>query len=439
MGEYLYAGKAHWRYELQALRKKVMVKMDIKRHKRKQCRLCDSRRLELALHLESTPIGDDYVKKNRLNEVQATYLLDLFLCGDCGHVQMLEVLNPETVFGDYLFETSSSKGLIEHFKNFVEDMSARKKLQKGALAVDIGSNDGTLLGFFKQKGLRVVGIDPARNIARKATKSGIETLAEFFSLKLAKKIKIKFGSADIITAANVFAHIDDLSDVTEGIRHLLSRDGIFVFEVSYLGDIIEKMLFDTIYHEHLSYHSVKPLKIFFDKHGLELYDIEHIKSKGGSIRCFVRLKGAGCKISKIVCKMIAREEKLGYDKIESFVKFADKINSLKMRLLKIINKIEKDGKKIAGYGASVTVTTLIYHLGIGKKMMFIADDNAKRESLFSPGFHIPVRTPTELYRKKIDFVIILAWNYAEPIMRKHQSFLNKGGHFIIPAPKVKVI
>lgn len=416
-----------------------MVKTDIKRNKRKTCRLCDSKKLKLALRLKSTPIGDDYVKKNRLNEVQATYPLDLFLCEDCGHAQMLEVLNPETVFGDYLFETSSSKGLIEHFKNFVEDMSARIKLRKGALAVDIGSNDGTLLRFFKKKGLRVVGIDPASNIANKATRSGIETLPEFFNLKLAKKIKVKFGFADIITAANVFAHIDDLADVTEGVRHLLSCDGVFVFEVSYLGDIIEKMLFDTIYHEHLSYHSIKPLKTFFDKHGLELFDIERIKSKGGSIRCFVRIKGAGRKISKIVYKMIAREEKLGYDKIESFLKFADKINSLKTRLLKIINKIEKDGKKIAGYGASVTVTTLIYHLGIGNKMLFIADDNAKRKNLFSPGFHIPVRTPNELYRKKIDYVIILAWNYAEPIMRKHQSFFNTGGHFIIPAPKVKII
>jgi SAM-dependent methyltransferase len=407
--------------------------------RRDTCRLCSSRALDLALHLNPTPLADAYVPREQVEEVQPSYPLDLFLCRDCGYVQLLDVVQAEAVYRDYLYETTSSLGLVEHFSNYAGEVLSRTNLGEGSLVVDIGSNDGTLLRAFKDRGMRVLGVDPAREIARKATASGIQTLPEFFDARLAREIIGSHGPASLITCNNLFANVDDVTSLTESLRDLLTPDGIFVFESFYLADFICNMVFDFAYHEHLSYFSVRPLQKFFDRCKMELFDVERIGTKGGSLRYFVQRKGAARPLSPIVGELAQAEKELGLDQPEAFAKFDREITSAKNALLQYLNQLKAEKKTIAGYGASATTTTLIYHFELCGLLDFIADDFAAKQNLFSPGCHIPVLPSTALYERKPDFVLVIAWRYVEPIARKHERYLAEGGHFIVPLPQLRVI
>lgn len=411
--------------------------MELNIIKRKECRLCKSKELELALSLKPAPVRDDYLNNGQLELRQETYPLELYLCKKCGHVQMLDIINPEFLFREYNFITASSKSLVKHLQDAADSILERIKPKKSSLVVEIGSNDGSVLRYYKEKGMQVLGIDPAEDIARKATESGIETLPEFFTSVLAKEIRKEKGQASIIVANNVYAHVDNLSDMTYGVKELLSPDGIFVFEVSYLVDTIEKMLFDTIYHEHLSYHSVKPLKKFFEKHELELTDVKRIPTKGGSIRGIVRHLGKES-ISKSVFDLLVLKDKLCLDKIDTFKVYAKRIKDIKEALHKILGKYKKDGKTTAGYGSSVTVNTLMHHFELDKYISFIADDNPSKQGRYTPNQRIPIFSPQALYEKKPNYIVILAWNYANQIMEKHKLYSENGGHFIIPLPEIKL-
>ncbi len=408
-------------------------------YRRNTCRLCESRNVELVVSLTPTPVADAYISADLLGEKQETYPLDLFLCLNCGHVQLLDVVNPEILFRNYTYESSISLGLVEHFRKYADEMLNNFDFPEDSLVIDIGSNDGSQLRFFKERGMRVLGIDPAVDIARKASEAGIETLPVFFTAELADKIRNERGPAVIITANNVFAHADNLSDIAQGIRILLAPDGIFTFEVSYLLDILEKYLFDTVYHEHLCYHSVKPMDTFLRRHGLELIDIERISSKAGSLRATVQLANGPRKVMPSVETFVSLEAKFGLDRPETFTTFAAAIESVKNQLGDMLQDLKSQDKTIVGYGASATVTTLIYYFDLGSLLDFIVDDNPLKENLLSPGHHIPVLPSQTLYERKPDYVIILAWNYSQPIIKKHQAFLDQGGHFIVPLPEVKVV
>ena len=413
--------------------------MSVAVFRRDNCRLCGGHDLELVLQLAPTPIADDYVSVERVDEVQEAYPLDLYLCHTCGHVQLLDVVDPEALFGEYVYVTSVSLGLVEHFRRYADALMRRVNLPQGAFVVEIGSNDGSLLRFFQERGMRVLGIDPAREIARRATESGIETLPTYFTSELAHKIKQKYGPAAIVTANNVFAHADDLADMADGVCELLASDGVFVFEVSYLVDIVQKALFDTIYHEHLCYHSVKPLDSFFSRHGMQLIDVQRIPSKGGSLHATAQLAGGPRPVSPSVAELIALEASLGLDGPAPFKALATQLDGIKTELLNLLRDLKAQGKTIAGYGASATVTTLLHHFDLGGRLLFLVDDNPLKHNLFSPGYHIPVFPSQAIYERKAGYVLILAWRYAEPIVKKHQVFLFQGGHFIVPMPSVEVI
>ena len=258
------------------------------------CRLCASPHLHLAVALTPTPVADDFIPRERLSDVQAVYPLDLYLCGDCGHLQLRTVVNPDVLFRNYLYVTTSSTGLVDHFEEVASELMERLPAEPSSqpLAVDIGSNDGSMLRSLKERGMRVLGIDPAIELARRATEAGLETLPEYFGAALAEKILASHGAATVITANNVFAHSDQLRDMAEGVARLLADDGIFEFEVNYAVDILDSFLFDTVYHEHLCYHAVRPLKRFLGEFGLELFRvIPDRRAKGGSIRCLVQRSG----------------------------------------------------------------------------------------------------------------------------------------------------
>jgi SAM-dependent methyltransferase len=408
--------------------------------RRSTCRLCQSRNLELVLSLTPTPPANAFVTAADLDKNEERFPLDVFFCKDCAHVQLLDVVDPSVLFKNYVYVSGTSPVFVKHFKDYAADMIQKFKLGKGAFVLEIGSNDGTLLRFFKEAGMNVLGIDPAEAIARAATQKGIETISTFFTSKLAEAVRSEHGHADLIVANNVFAHADDLQDIVGGVRTLLKPHGVYVFEVSYLVDVYEKTLFDTIYHEHVCYHSVKPLRAFFKANGMELIAVQSVDTHGGSLRGMAQLAGGPHPVEGSVAEFIKREESLGLDKAATIKGFSAKINKLRDELYALLKKLKNEGKRIAAFGAPAKATTLMLHFGIGPEFVdFIVDDSPLKQGLYSPAFHIPVVPSTEIDKRKPDYLVILAWNFAEPIMAKNAAFRQKGGHFIIPVPTVRVV
>ena len=408
-------------------------------YRRDNCRLCGGRELELVLTLAPTPLADAYVPAGRVNQPQASYPLDLYLCRRCGFSQLLDVVQPREIYTDYIYETISSLGLVEHFRRYAADVVQRVQPNGGSLVVDVGSNDGTLLRGFQALGMKVLGVDPAREIARRATAAGVETLPEFLTTKLADQIRSQRGPAAVVTANNVIANVDDLDEVVAAIRKLLAPDGVFVFESFYVGDLIRNMVFDFIYHEHISSFSVKPVELFFLRHGMELIDVQRVPTKGGSLRYTIQLAGGPRRVSPVIEELKTEEAEQGLHRPETFKAFNDRIESAKEAVLTLLRRLKHEGRTIAGYGASATTTTLIYHFELGNFIEYIVDDYSAKQNLFSPGLHIPVLPPEAIHERKPDYVVIFAWRYYEPIVKKNPRFLSDGGHFVVPMPELRIL
>jgi len=405
---------------------------------RTTCRLCGSARLELVLPILPSAIGDAFVSKQQAEqEAQGVYPLDVYLCVDCGHLQNLDVVNPEILFRNYTYRTSVSLGLVEHFRKYAETVVNDLGLKEDALVVEIGSNDGSLLKAFKAHALRVIGVDPARQIAAGASAEGIPTLPEFFTSAIAARIRSEHGPAALVCANNVFAHADNLSDIVHGISKLLAAAGAFVFEVSYAPDIVDKFVFDTIYHEHVSHHTLIPLEKFFNGLNMSLFDVERIPTKGGSIRGFAQLKSSGRRPqSQRLLALFADERDRGIGQPQIYKDFFLALKDRKRVVLDYLDKAIAAGKTVAAYGASTTTTTLLYHFELGPRIKFIVDDNPIKQGTFSPGWHIPVLSSSELSARRPDIVVILAWMYGNEIMRRNSQYLAEGGEFLVPSMRI---
>jgi SAM-dependent methyltransferase len=402
--------------------------------------MCGSRDLSVVLAMTPTPPGDHYVTADTVSEPQPAYPMDLYMCGECGLAQLADVVDPELLYRNYIYNTSISLGLVQHFDRYAEAVVATVEPPAGSLAIDIGSNDGTLLRAFARRGMRVLGIDPARDVARKATEAGFETLPTFFSAALAADLRRDRGPASIITANNVFANVDDLDDLVDGIRQLLAPDGVFVFETGYFPDLVRQRIIDNIYQEHLSYYAVKPLQRFFPRHGMELVAVEHEPTKGGSIRGFVKLAGhRGGLGAGVMDELVRQETAGGFDRPEGLRAFAAGVEGLRDELGTLIGDLRARGRTVAGYGASVGVTTLLYYFNLGESLAFMVDDNPVRHGRFTPGHHVPVLPSDALYDQAPDDVLLLAWRYADPIMSRHAAFRQAGGRFILPLPEITVV
>lgn len=407
-------------------------------YRRISCRGCDGHDLDLMLNLKPTPIGDAYVTGDKIDLIQPKYPIELYMCKTCGLAQLLDVIDPDVLYGDYIYQTSSSSGLLSHFETYADNVSHRCNLLDGSLVVDIGSNDGTLLRYFQQKGMNVVGVEPAAHIATVVSAQGIPSINDYFSPTLAQKIVNEYGNANLITANNVFANIDDLMSWVTGVNILLASDGIFVFESYYLLDLIENTVFDFIYHEHLSSFSVRPMQALFQRVGLCLIAVERVATKGGSLRYYVQRSNGPLKSDGTVNEMLMREEDFGLYRKETFLKFSEKINKLKENLLAFLLEAKKNGKSIVGFGASITCTTLIYHFEIGEYLEYLVDDNIAKQGRFSPGHHLPVLPTTAIGERKPDYVIILAWRFSSIIIDKYKDYLDGDGRFVVPIPEFKI-
>jgi SAM-dependent methyltransferase len=408
-------------------------------HRRASCALCDSSHLEHVLALEPSPPANSFVPFDRLDVLQQKFPLDLAICRDCNHVQLLDVVDPRFLFEDYVYVSGTSRVFVDHFRRYAADTTELLGIAPGDLVVDIGSNDGTLLRFFQALGCRVLGIDPARSIADAASESGVETLTEFFTPEVAREIRDSRGAARLITANNVFAHAEDLGGILDGVRALLAADGVFVFEVSYLADVYEKTLFDTIYHEHLSYHSVGPLEKFFAANAMQLIDVLRVPSHGGSIRGFAQHAQGKRPIRRSVQDLIELESQLMLDRPATFESFAARIDRLKGELRALLSQIKSKGACVSGFGAPAKATTLLHHFQLGTDFLdFIVDDSPLKQGLFTPGHHIPVVSPAMLDERHPDYLVVLAWNFAESIIASHSGYTERGGQFIVPLPQLTI-
>lgn len=414
----------------------------MKSYKRDNCRLCSSKNLTQVLRLTPTPPADSYVTDDMLSETQSVIPLDLYRCGDCGHVQIGHVIDAEEVYLNYIYETASTLGLDSHFTECADDIVNTFKPKAGGLTVDIGSNDGCLLQRFKEHGMSPMGIDPMPGIAEKATDAGIPTLPDFFTESYAQDFRQKYGPASIVTSNNLVADTDDLVGFIKGVKELMDSDSIFFFETFYLYLQLKNHVWDFTYHEHYSYFTVKPLVEFFSSLGLEVIHVKPNLTKGGSMRCVLQLVGGSREVDESVNKHIELESEMGLhgeNAEKVFDDYQKKIDDGRTSYRSLMKTLKEQGKKIVGYGASATSTTLIYHYGMQKDFEYLVDDFDAKQGLYSPGAHIPVHPSEKIYDDRPDAIVILAWRYQEKILKKHQKFVEDGGLIILPLPELREI
>lgn len=408
--------------------------------KSNRCLICGSKKLTSYLSLGKEAPANSYLKKSQLKQKEFKAPLEVYFCHNCRLAQLLHIVNRSYIFSHYDYFSSTSPMLVKHFEEYANTVFSRFPNQCRQLVVDIGSNDGVLLKPFKKLGSKVLGIDPAKNIAKIANSHGIETVADFFSESKVEKLIKKYGRAGIITSNNTLAHTDALHDIIEGISKLLDEKGVFIFEVQYLGDLLAHNEFDNTYHEHICFYSVYPLMYLLKMHSMEIIDIIHTDTHGGAIMVFAAHTPSPFPIGKAVSEFIKNENKLGLDKVSAYKKFAKNPPQVKTKLTKMLLDLKKKGKKIVAYGASAKATTLLQYCNLGPEVIqYITDSAPSKIGKYTPGTHIPIVSPDTLKKNIPDYIVITAWNYAKNIMEKETWFKEKGGKFIIPIPEPKII
>jgi SAM-dependent methyltransferase len=408
-------------------------------HVRTDCRLCLSSRLERVVPLAGMPIATPNFRVAGVSKDDPAFReavpLNLDLCKECGLLQVTVVGDAHTQFDNYVYTTSLSVGLTRHFKNYADEVTLAVKPEIGALVVELGSNDGTLLRFFQAKGFRVQGCDPAAAIAAQATAKGIPTLPEFFGTDAARQIRGEHGPATIVLANNVIANIDDLDDLVTGVRNLLADDGVFVFETQYGLDLVRHNLLDTVYHEHLSYFYVRPLTLYFSRLDMQVIDVLPVATKGGSIRVTVQKAGGTRNVAQAVGEFLALEQREGAYGDEIYVRLVKRIAAIRDGLHRAIDPVRASGRPVAGYGASVGTTTLLAQFDLGGRIdMLFDDDPKKQEFLHGPGYDLPIFGGKSVLEHNPAIIVMFAWRYVDPILSKHQVWLDRGGRVAMPLP-----
>ncbi len=404
------------------------------------CRSCGSIDLKNILSLGNIPLANALLLKENLDLEEEKFSLELVFCPDCALVQITKTISPEVLFKEYLYFSSYSETFLDHAKKFVERLIDKKGLSIKNFVVEIASNDGYLLQFFKPYNIPVLGIEPAENIAKVANEKGIPTLNEFFSSETAQELKQESKTADVIIGNNVLAHVAHLNDFVEGVKILLKDDGLAIFEFPYVKEMIEKKEFDTIYHEHLCYYSLSAVCHLFNLHDLTIVDAEQTSIHGGSLRITAMHKHHKDQATLNLKNLLKDEERWGLRKIDYYQNFAKEVKRITTNLKNLLTIKKKQGKTIAGYGAAAKGAVLLNYLDIDNSIIdFIVDRNPHKQGLFLPGKHIPIYSTKHLLEKQPDFLLILAWNFAEEIISQQEVYQKKGGKFIIPIPNVMVV
>jgi len=400
------------------------------------CRTCNSSITEF-FTLGKMPLVNAFLKKEEI-PFEEKYDLSVGFCSNCYLVQLINTVSPEKLFKNYIYFSSTSKSFLEHCKKTANYLTKRLNLNFQSLVLEIASNDGAQLQYFKELGIQILGVDPAENIAKVANEKGIKTIPEFFNFTFAKKLKEEGILADLVFGANVLAHVPEIVDFVKGVKEVLKPKGTAVFEFPYLKGLMEKK-FDTIYHEHVLYYSLLALRNLFQKANLEIYDVEMTPMQGGSLRIFVSHPG-NFKISKNVKELVDWEIREGFDKLETYQKLNENVLKLKEDLLNLLKTLKNQGKKIAAYSAPAKGNVLLNYFGIGKNYLdFIVDKSEAKQGLYTPGTHLLVYPPEKIYQEKPDYLLVLCWNIADEVIEQLKDYHNAGGKFIIPIPEIKII
>ncbi len=404
------------------------------------CRFCGNKETFKFLELGIMALANSFLTKDDLTrKAEPKYPLDVFFCENCGLVQIGHVVRPDDLFTNYIYFSATSDLVHRHADYLAKSFQKRFGLNERSQVVEIASNDGTVLQYFKKTGVRTLGVEPAVNIAKVAVQAGIDTVNEFFHEASAGRIRKKYGQADVILGRHVFAHVPEIHGFVKGLKLLAAPGGVVAIEAPYLIDFVEKNEFDTVYHEHYSYLSVRAMANLFKQYDMELFDAERVAIHGGSIIYFIGHAGAHPK-TDTVAALIKAEQDRKLDRKETYVAFAERTAGIKTSLLTMLRDLKKSGKRVAAYGAPAKGNTLLNYCGITTDLVeYTVDKSPYKQNLFTPGAHLPVYHPDKLVQDMPDYVLMLAWNFADEILEQQKAYRNKGGKFIIPIPEVKLL
>jgi len=404
-----------------------------------RCRMCGGALARQVLDLGMSPLCESFLAAGQLNEMEPFYPLRLYLCQNCWLVQLQQYVAPQSIFESYAYFSSYSSSWVDHARRYCEMISRRLSLGDSSFVVEVASNDGYLLQHFLGSQLRVLGVEPARNVAAVSRELGVPTECAFFGRTEAARLASVHGLANLIVANNVLAHVPDLHDFIGGLSTLLAPGGTITIEFPHLLRLMESAQFDTIYHEHFSYFSLRPLTLAFQQHGLEIVDVEELTTHGGSLRLFVMHACAGS-ISSRVADLERREWAAGLYSVDAYTTFEGRVQAAKRGILAFLIRAREEGKVVAGYGAPGKGNTLLNYCGIRSDLLaYTVDRNPFKHGLFLPGTHIPIYPPDQIERTRPDYVFLLPWNLKAEIMDQLGYIRSWGGRIVVPIPEVQLL